>query len=195
MRSCDRLDSTKRVEDEGQDDVNQRQKGANDERDKPSPEDIISSLLSHHDVQRAFSALIVATVVQSLRSATMPGQRGPVPVPLHDGVRDVTKEILEHLSLKPELETSSEFPQIPQNEIKSALDRLASRSMVEYKSIDTELVLLTAEAQTICEEGSHEWKVWDAVQRNGKIEMKDLQVSSSSRYQSAGSDPRRHEQL
>ena len=116
-------------------------------------------------------------------------------MPLHDGVRDVTKEILEHLSLKPELETSSEFPQIPQNEIKSALDRLASRSMVEYKSIDTEVVLLTPEGQTICDEGSHEWKVWDAVQRNGKIEMKDLQVSLPSRYNSVGSDCQRHEQL
>ena len=118
----------------------------------------------------------------------MPGQRGPVPVPLHDGVRDVTKEILEHLSLKPEFETSSEFPQIPQNEIKSALDRLASRSMVEYKSIDAEIVLLTAEGQSICDEGSHEWKVWNAVKSKGKIEMKDLQVSLSSRYEGADSD-------
>lgn len=121
----------------------------------------------------------------------MPGQRGPVPVPLHDGARDVTKEVLDRLSTKSELETSSEFPQIPQNEIKSALDRLASRSMVEYKSIDTELVLLTAEGQTICDEGSHEWKVWNAVNTKGKIEMKDLIVSQLSRFQGAGSDSER----
>lgn len=108
----------------------------------------------------------------------MPDQRGPVPVPLHDGVRDVTKEILAHLDTKSELETSKEFPQIPQNEIKAALDRLASRAMVEYKPIDTEIVLLTPEGQSICDEGSHEWKVWDAIKRQGKIEMKDLIVSA-----------------
>lgn len=127
----------------------------------------------------------------------MPGQRGPVPVPLHDGVRDVTKEILNHLATKSELETSSEFPDVPQNEIKAALDRLASRAMIDYKPIDTEVVLLTPEGQSICDEGSHEWKVWDAIKRKGKIEMKDLIVSASisSRSQSAVSDPSRHERL
>lgn len=118
----------------------------------------------------------------------MPGQRGPVPVPLHDGARDVTKEILDHLESKTELETSTEFPNIPQNEIKAALDRLASRAMLEYKSIDTELVLLTAEGQMICDEGSHEWKVWNAVKAKGKIEMQDLEVSVPSCSQSAVSD-------
>lgn len=96
---------------------------------------------------------------------------------LHDGIRDVTKEILNQLSTKAEIETSSTFPDIPQNEIKAALDRLASRQMIEYRSIDHEVVLLSAEGQTICDEGSHEWKVWNVVKTKGKIEMKDLTVS------------------
>lgn len=105
---------------------------------------------------------------------------------MNDGVRDVTKEVLDRLADSTELETSSAFPNIPQNEIKSALDRLASRGMVEYKNIDTELVLLTAEGQQICDEGSHEWKVWNAVKTKGKLEMKDLTVSEPSCSTSGG---------
>lgn len=108
----------------------------------------------------------------------MPGQRGPVPVPLQDGQTDVTKLILDTLATKdstPVL-TSAEFPSIARNEIKAALDRLASRYMVEYMAKDTEIVLLTQEGQEICDEGSHEWKVWRAVKDKGKIEIKDLVV-------------------
>lgn len=106
---------------------------------------------------------------------TMPGQRGPVPVPLKEGTRDFTQEILDTLDQKDEpLVTSTTFPDIPRNEIKAALDRLASRSMVTYMTQDEEQVLLTPEGKEICETGSHEYKVWDAVQRSGKLEMKDL---------------------
>ncbi|KAJ9658299.1 Phenylalanyl-tRNA synthetase, beta subunit, cytoplasmic [Coniosporium apollinis] len=104
----------------------------------------------------------------------MVGTRGPVPVPLRDGDRDVTQQILDMLDEKPELNSSSDFPQIPQAEIKAALDRLASRSMIEYKTEDKEEVVLTKEGQTICAEGSHEFKVWSAVSRKGKIPVKEL---------------------
>lgn len=111
-----------------------------------------------------------------------------MPVPLRHGTRDLTRELLDQLESNPELETSSAFPAIPQNEIKAALDRLASRQMVDYKSLDSELILLTPEGQMICDEGSHEWRVWNAVKSNGKLEMKDLEVSIPSCSRSAVSD-------
>ena len=108
----------------------------------------------------------------------MPGQRGPVPVPLQDGQTDVTQNILNTLNTHGgPLIASENFPKIPRNEIKAALDRLGSRSMVEYKAKDTEVIKLTPEGEEICDEGSHEWKVWHAVQEKGKLEMKDLAVS------------------
>lgn len=108
----------------------------------------------------------------------MPGQRGAVPVPLKDGQTDVTRLILDTLATSDTtpLVTSVTFPSIPRNDIKAALDRLASRSMVEYDTKDTEIVLLTQEGKEICDEGSHEWKVWHAVHERGKLEMKDLVV-------------------
>jgi len=109
----------------------------------------------------------------------MPGTRGPVPVPLQNGSHDLTLEILEALDTNPTFETNAQFPQTPQNEVKAALDRLASRMMVTYETKDTEQVLLTPEAQGICDQGSHEFKVWDAVRRHGNIEIKELAVSLS----------------
>ena len=109
----------------------------------------------------------------------MPGTRGPVPIPLRDGHRDITLELLEMLDTKSSFDTHDTFPDIGQGEIKAALDRLASRSMVQYSTTDTEQVVLTAEGQTICDEGSHEYKVWKAVKDAGKLELKDLPVSQS----------------
>lgn len=108
----------------------------------------------------------------------MPGQRGPVPVPLEagNGTRDLTLEILEHLDEKENWNTSDDFPSISQAQIKAALDRLASRQMLEYDTKDAEILVLTDEAKQICEEGSHEYKVWQAVKSKGKIAVKDLAV-------------------
>ena len=86
------------------------------------------------------------------------GTRGPVPVPKKTDDRDVTQDVLDRLDQKQPLQTSEDFPSIPQAEIKAALDRLASRSMVEYQAHDTEQVLLTQEAETIVADGSHEYK-------------------------------------
>nr|OQO21564.1 hypothetical protein B0A51_11912 [Rachicladosporium sp. CCFEE 5018] len=104
----------------------------------------------------------------------MPGQRGPVPVPLHNGSRDLTLDILEALEENDPFQTQSQFPETPQAEIKAALDRLASRSMVEYDTQDREIVVLTAEGQQIADEGSHEYKVWKAVKASGKLSIKEL---------------------
>jgi phenylalanyl-tRNA synthetase alpha chain len=105
----------------------------------------------------------------------MSGTRGPVPVHQVSG-GDLTQKILDILDEKETLTTSETFPDIPQREIKAAIDRLGSRSMVEYDTKDTELVLLTTEGKTICDEGSHEYKVWDAVRRKGKLSIKELPV-------------------
>lgn len=106
----------------------------------------------------------------------MPGQRGPVPVPLHNGSRDLTLEILETLETTDPIQSRTTFPQISQAEMKAALDRLASRSMVTYETADTEVVVLTGEGQQIADEGSHEYKVWRAVKDSGKLPLKELPV-------------------
>ncbi|KAF1944962.1 hypothetical protein EJ02DRAFT_339919 [Clathrospora elynae] len=104
----------------------------------------------------------------------MPGTRGPVPVPLEAKSQNLTQEILDLLDTKEPLQTNEDFPAISQAEIKAALDRLASRSMVEYKSLDSERILLTAESEGIVEHGSHELKVWKAVKERGSIPIKEL---------------------
>lgn len=108
----------------------------------------------------------------------MPGTRGPVPVPLHTGGRDLTQQILDLLDTKEPLQTNEDFPETPQNEIKAALDRLGSRQMLVYDTRDSEKVVLTPEGQTICDEGSHEYKVWEIVQQKGKLPLKELPVRS-----------------
>lgn len=110
-------------------------------------------------------------------------------MPLKDGTRDVTQQILDALENEDSINTNDTFPEIPQIEIKAALDRLKSRLMLEYKTIDTETIVLTLEGQTICDEGSHEYKVWDAVRKAGKIEIKDMAVSAARNYLH-DSDPR-----
>jgi phenylalanyl-tRNA synthetase alpha chain len=103
------------------------------------------------------------------------GQRGPVPVPAS---RDLPQEILDLLDTKPDFSTADEYPDVSQPEIKAALDKLGSRSMIVYETIDTELVLLTPESEGICANGSHEYRVWDAVKSKGKVTIKELPVGS-----------------
>ncbi|MCJ1402057.1 Phenylalanyl-tRNA synthetase, beta subunit, cytoplasmic [Xylographa trunciseda] len=59
--------------------------------------------------------------------------------------------------------TAEIFPSESFTTIKSALDRLGSREMVLYKTIERDEAILTAEAQGIVEHGSHEAKVFEAV--------------------------------
>lgn len=106
----------------------------------------------------------------------MPGKRGPVPVPQPNGSRDLPTTILETLEHTDPIETSTTFPDVSQAEIKAAIDRLASRSMVEYDTSDSEIVVLTAEGKQIADEGSHEYKVWKVVKDSGKLSLKELPV-------------------
>lgn len=77
---------------------------------------------------------------------------------------DMTPQILDALSASDAPIVSSEaFPSTPSSNIKSALDRLASRDMVHYETKDKEIIVLTAEGETVAANGSHEAKVFDAV--------------------------------
>lgn len=103
-----------------------------------------------------------------------------MPVPLETEGRNLTQEVLDKLDTKDTLQTNEDFPTISQAEIKAALDRLASRSMVEYKSLNTDKVILTAEAEGIVEGGSHEFRVWKAIKERGSVTIKELPVSKAS---------------
>ncbi|KXT03402.1 hypothetical protein AC579_3968 [Pseudocercospora musae] len=113
----------------------------------------------------------------------MPGPRGPVPVPLgqaHGTSQDLTLEILEYVETHDPFRTDEAYAQIPQADIKAALDRLGSRAMIEYKTHETEQVVVTAEGQQIADEGSHELKVWQAVKRAGRLGLKDPALATPS---------------
>ncbi|EAW11399.1 phenylalanine--tRNA ligase subunit alpha [Aspergillus clavatus NRRL 1] len=77
---------------------------------------------------------------------------------------DMTQPILDALSTSDGPILSNEaFPSTPSLNVKSALDRLASRSMVEYETKDKEVIALTPEGEDIAANGSHEAKVFEAV--------------------------------
>ena len=106
----------------------------------------------------------------------MAASRGPVPVHAQaNGTGDLNSEILIALEKQEPTLSSEAFPQASQAEIKAALDRLASRGMVQYEALPTEQIVLTGEGQQICDEGSHEWKVWEAVKSKGRISVKELE--------------------
>ncbi|KAI8932331.1 hypothetical protein NX059_010525 [Plenodomus lindquistii] len=117
----------------------------------------------------------------------MPGTRGPVPVPLETKQHgDLTQQILDLLDTKETLQTNEDFPSTSQAVIKAALDRLASRSMVTYQSKDEEKVVLTAEAEGIVAEGSHEMKVWRVVKEKGSVGVKELPALVGAEVASIG---------
>ena len=79
---------------------------------------------------------------------------------------DLTAQVLDALSHSNGPILSAEaFPSVPSTTVKSALDRLGSRNMVTYKTIDREEAILTPEAEGIAADGSHEAKVFEAVRQ------------------------------
>ncbi|KAI9891410.1 MAG: Phenylalanyl-tRNA synthetase, beta subunit, cytoplasmic [Vezdaea aestivalis] len=78
---------------------------------------------------------------------------------------DLTVRILAELENKDSLVSSEAFPNVPFLVIKSAIDRLQSRDMIENSAIERDEVHLTAEAKKIASEGSHEAKVFEAVRQ------------------------------
>jgi len=79
---------------------------------------------------------------------------------------DLNTDLLEALSnADGPILSADTFPSIPSSTVKGALDRLGSREMVIYKTIDREEAVLTEEAASSAANGSHEAKVFEAVLR------------------------------
>jgi phenylalanyl-tRNA synthetase alpha chain len=78
---------------------------------------------------------------------------------------DLTSKILHALDHKEPLLSVESFPSVKSADVKSALDRLGSRSMVTYETIDREEPVLEAEGQEITANGSHEARVFEALQK------------------------------
>ena len=75
------------------------------------------------------------------------------------------ESVLDALAHVDTVLSADDFSSTPSLAVKSALDRLGSRSMVTYETIDREETALTPEAAGIAAEGSHEAKVFEAVRK------------------------------
>jgi hypothetical protein len=78
---------------------------------------------------------------------------------------DLTSEILQALSQHDGILSSEAFPSQKSADVKSALDRLGSRSMINYETIDREEAVLEPEAEEIAANGSHEARVFEALRQ------------------------------
>jgi len=78
---------------------------------------------------------------------------------------DLPLEILQALSKNEPIDSSEAFPSQPFTVVKSALDTLLSRSMVTYKAINQENIILEAEGEQILANGSHEVRILQALQK------------------------------
>lgn len=78
---------------------------------------------------------------------------------------DLPSEILLALSKSEPILSSETFPLYKSADVKSALDRLGSRSMIVYDTIDREEAILEPEAVEIAANGSHEARVFEALQK------------------------------
>ncbi|KLJ05706.1 phenylalanyl-tRNA synthetase alpha chain [Blastomyces silverae] len=89
---------------------------------------------------------------------------------------DLTTQILDLLSSTDDPILSSDaFPAAPSIALKSALDRLRSRDMIIYETIEQEQAVLLPEAEGIAANGSHEAKVFEAVRAAlGGLKITDL---------------------
>jgi len=79
---------------------------------------------------------------------------------------DLTAQVLDALSHSDgPILSSNAFPSIPSTEVKAALDRLKSREMVAYDTIEREEAMLTPEAKGVAASGSPEAKVYEVVRK------------------------------
>ena len=83
----------------------------------------------------------------------------------NDSQGDLPSQILQALSENEPILSSDAFSSTKSVEVKSALDRLASRSMITYDTIDREEALLEAEGLEIAANGSHEARVFEALRQ------------------------------
>lgn len=78
---------------------------------------------------------------------------------------DLTVQILQALSQQNPLLSADAFPNASFEGLKAALDRLASRSMIAYQTIEKEVPRLEPEAEQIAAHGSHEARVFEALRQ------------------------------
>lgn len=78
---------------------------------------------------------------------------------------DLTSQILHALDKQDPILSTASFPLQKSTDVKSALDRLASRHMVTYETIDREEAVLESEGQDIVANGSHEARVFGALKQ------------------------------
>lgn len=78
---------------------------------------------------------------------------------------DFTLEVLQALSKNSPILSQEAFPRATFAELKAALDRLASRSMVTYEQIEKDEPVLEAEAEEFVAHGSHEARVFEALSK------------------------------
>ncbi|KAI1419419.1 phenylalanyl-tRNA synthetase alpha chain [Xylaria sp. FL1777] len=96
--------------------------------------------------------------------------------PLAEG-GDLTSRILDALDqTEPPLLSTETFPACNSTDLKAALDRLASRHMVEYETIQRDEVHLEAEGESIAIHGSHEARVFGALRAaDGGLTIQELE--------------------
>ncbi|KAI0535574.1 phenylalanyl-tRNA synthetase alpha chain [Xylaria digitata] len=80
-----------------------------------------------------------------------------------EGGSDLPSQILHALDKTASLLSTETFPASNFTDLKAALDRLSSRRMIEYETIQREEVHLEAEGELIAVNGSHEARVFEAL--------------------------------
>ncbi|KAF2971477.1 hypothetical protein GQX73_g2056 [Xylaria multiplex] len=80
-----------------------------------------------------------------------------------EGGGDLPSQILHALDAAAPLLSTETFPASNFTDLKAALDRLSSRRMIEYETIQREEVHLEAEGELIAANGSHEARVFEAL--------------------------------
>jgi phenylalanyl-tRNA synthetase alpha chain len=76
---------------------------------------------------------------------------------------DLITQILQTLDKSEPILSAETFPTAGFVDVKAALDRLASRDMVRYDTIERQEALLEPEGEEIAANGSHEARVFEAV--------------------------------
>ena len=78
---------------------------------------------------------------------------------------DLASQVLLILSKKDPVLSVEAFPDSNFAELRSALARLASRSMIAYEQLEREEAVLESEGEQIAEHGSHEARVFEALSK------------------------------
>ena len=81
------------------------------------------------------------------------------------GQPDLPSQILQALSKQDPIFSAESFPSQKSTDVKSALDRLGSRSMISYETLDREEAILEPEGRGIAANGSHEARVFEALRQ------------------------------